>query len=64
MKKMFLILLIVGILVSGTFSVIAEVSEESLCEDIDFTDENIDSFKRRLLNDNKGQCRCGSRTIT
>lgn len=44
MKKMLAILLIVGILVSGTFSVIAEVSEESLCEDIDFTDENIDSF--------------------
>jgi len=44
MRKMLAILLIVGILVSGTLSIVAEVSEESPCEDTDFTDEYIDSF--------------------
>ena len=41
MKKMLAILLVAGILIMGTFSVIAEISEENSCEDLNFTDENI-----------------------
>lgn len=55
MKKMLAILLIAGILIMGTFSVIAGISEENSCEDLNFTDENSgDGFGNTTTDEGAG----------
>ena len=42
MKKILLMVIVVGVLIAGTFSVAAEIYEDSSFENIDASEENLE----------------------